>query len=441
MNTSATRSARARTQTAVTRALHVSAVTLLLASAACFDAAAPTGPGAKALDVVSRIDCVGSTVARSVSCTPAGAASLLLEDPQSGARFSAPAPLRDVILGNQGGYVKLTSSNIVVAGGVFAFDVTLQNKIPQAIGTTNGFSAAAAGSKVFFSAGPLTTSGTGSVDFVNGGGFFYDGTGTFTNSGQPYFQYVAILNTGAVSSAKTWRIRFDPGVLTFSFSVFVSTPVKFPNGYIDGNPSVLTMNPSETASLGGTVRSAVGNVVGGTITYASDDPTIASVAASGIVTAGPSRGVAYMSLTSGAIPNFLSTAVNVCPSTPTITSGVAVPGVIDVNDCYSSFAGNSRPDPTFLSDMYRITLTAGQQIAITMTTDGTFDPALTLAGPQGIVEATAVNVGSTATIPAGAAVQQSGVYTVEAGQSADFATASSAPGYTGNYTITVTVTP
>jgi len=160
------------------------------------------------------------------------------------------------------------------------------------------------------------------------------------------------------------------------------------------------------------------------------------------VTAGPTNGIAYVYLQSGLIPNFLSTAINVCASTPSLTTGASVNGTIDAADCASSFAGNnSRPDPTYRSDMYRIALTAGQQIAITMTSDGTFDPFLTLAGPQGVVEATAVNVGATATIPAGAAVLQTGIYTIEAGQSMDFTSASSAPGYVGNYTLGVTVTP
>jgi hypothetical protein len=424
------------TVAAATRWLGVSA--LLLAGAACFDAQAPTSPDAAALSVISRIDCVGSTVARSVTCTPAAAASVVEDDPQSGTRLMAPKPMQDLILGNQGGFVKLTSSNINVASNVFSFDVTLENRIAQPIGTTNGFSAAAGGSKVFFSAGPQLTSGTGTIDFVNpGGGFFYDGVATFTSANQPYFKYVAILNTGDVTAPKNWKLRFDSGVLTFSFSVFVSTPVKFPNGYVDGNPNVLTLNFAETsASLGGTVRSAVGNTIAGTIDYASSDGTVASVNASGVVTAGGANGLAFISLSSGAIPGYRSTAVNVCASTPTLTSGVPVIGTIDANDCFSSFANSGRPDPSFLSDMYRISLTAGQQIGVTMTSDGSFAPCVVIADPQGVQVSFACTTGSTATIPAGAAVSQSGIYTIEAGQADPFD-----PLPTGGYTLGVTVTP
>jgi hypothetical protein len=414
------------------------AASLLLLSAACFDAAAPTSPQAASLSVLSRIDCVGSTVARSIACTPAAAASVVQDDPQTGLRFAAPKPMQDIILGNQGGYVKLTSSNINVASNVFSFDVTLQNKIVQPIGTLNGFSADTAGSKVFFSSGPQLLTGTGTIDFVNpGGGFFYDGLHMFTASNQPFFRYVAILTTGDVSAAKTWRLRFDPGVLTFSFSVFVNTPVKFPNGYVDGNPNVLTLNFGQTTStLGGTLRSAVGNALPGAIDYLSLNPSVASVNTGGVVTAGNANGLAFVQLSSGSIPGYRTTAVNVCASTPTLASGVPVVGTIDASDCYSSFANAGRPDPGFQSDMYRISLTAGQQIGVTMTSDGSFAPCLVIADPQGVQFAFTCTTGSTATILAGAAVPQSGIYTIEAGQADPFD-----PGPTGGYTLTATVTP
>jgi hypothetical protein len=227
-------------------------------------------------------------------------------------------------------------------------------------------------------------------------------------------------------------------VLTFTFSVYVSAPVKFKDGYVAGNPSVLTLNPAEqSASLGGTVYSAVGNVMGGTIGYVSNAPGVASVNAAGVVTAGASNGIAFITLSSGAIPNVRKTAINVCASTPTLVSGAPVMGTIDATDCFSSFAGNNdQPDPSFQSDLYRVTLTAGQQIGITMTSDGSFDPCLALADPAGVlVFRPACSSGATETIPLGAPMPVTGVYTIEAGQTAPFA------GTPGNYTIGVTISP
>ncbi|MDB4884005.1 MAG: Regulator of chromosome condensation repeat-containing protein, partial [Gemmatimonadetes bacterium] len=251
---------------------------ILLSAAACGEIGAPpTAPDREGLRVTTRLECVGSTTARSVSCSQSGSPMVTTSEPNGSMRV--PAPMRDVILGNQNGYVKLTSSNVSVAGGVFSFDVTVKNLLVQAIGTTTGSNVAPSGIRVFFASGPVMMSGTGTIDFDNGsGGFYYDNVATFTASNQPYFQYTTRLLRDSTSSPKTWRLRFDPGVLTFAFTLYVSAPVQFPDGYVSGNPNVITVNPGELSSpIGGTVRNAVNNVIGGTITYTSGDPTIASV--------------------------------------------------------------------------------------------------------------------------------------------------------------------
>lgn len=413
-------------------------LTLALGAAACAELAGPpTAPGADGLRVTTRIECVGSTTTRTVRCAEPAPATVTMPDDPSGSRIAVSGPVRDVILGNQGGYVKLTSSNVSAGGGVFSFDVTVQNRIVQPIGTTTGSNVAPSGIRVFFATGPQVLTGTGTMDFDNGsGGFYHDGTGTFTNANQPYFQYTERLANGEVSSPKTWRLRFDPTVLTFSFTLYVSAPVQFPDGYVSGNPNVVTLNPGEqSVAIGGSVRNAVNRVIGGPITYTSLDPSIATVNASGVVTGGPSRGITYVELQSGIIPNYISSAVNVCADTPTITSGASINGTIDASDCYSGFAtAQGRPDPNYLSDMFRISLTAGQQVTITLTADATFSPFLTLVDPLGVVERATIGggFGTTATI-SGHSVQRSGVYIIEAGQ--DNLTLG------GNYALNVTVIP
>src|SRR5437868_4010643 len=164
---------RMRTGLSLSRiALPVGIAGLVLAAAACSEVV-PTSPDLTPLRVESRIECVGNTQTHAVSCAQPTAASVSQVDPVSKTRIDVPGPMRDVILGNQGGYVKLTSSNIVVAGGVFAFDVTVQNKIVQAIGTSNGFSADPSGIRVFFNSGPVVLTGTGLMDFDKGGGLCY----------------------------------------------------------------------------------------------------------------------------------------------------------------------------------------------------------------------------------------------------------------------------
>ena len=168
----------------------------LLTAAACTDVIAPlAAPDQEGLRVTSRIDCVGSTTTREVRCADAAPTTVTLpEDVEP--RMRITAPVRDVILGNQGGYVKLTSSNVSAVAGVFSFDVTVQNKIAQTIGTTTGSNVAPSGIRVFFASGPTASGGT--MDFDNGvGGFYYDSVGTFTASNQPFFRYTERLVSGA----------------------------------------------------------------------------------------------------------------------------------------------------------------------------------------------------------------------------------------------------
>jgi hypothetical protein len=415
-------------------ALRAGIVGFVLAAAACSETV-PTSPDLALLRVESRIECVGNTQTRAVSCTQPAVASVSQTDPVSKARIEVPAAMRDVILGNQGGYVKLASSNIVVGGGVFAFDVTVQNKIVQSIGTTDGSTVDPTGIRVFFNSGPTVNSGTGVMDFDDGsGGCYCDGRFMFTASNQPFFKYSALLKKDSVSTAKTWRLRFDPGVLTFSFTLYVSAPVQFPNGYVSGNPNVLTLNYGQTSpAMTPSVRSAVNNVISGTVAYTSDSALVASVdAGTGAVTAGSTRGITYINLSaaSGTIPNYISTAVNVCASTPTVSSGAVINGDIDVNDCYSGFAtAQGRPDSTYRSDMYRISLTAGQNVDITMSA-GAFIPWIGLVDPIGVVEAF-TNSGHVSHF-----AQRSGTYIIEAGQDDPFALTNPGP-----YTLSVTTTP
>src|SRR4051812_43256751 len=183
----------------------LAAFALVTSAGACADAVPLTAPDPQSIRLEARIDCVGDVRTSSVHCVSAAPAELTASAPGSTMRSPVAGSVRDIILGNQGGYVKLTSSNITVdnVNGVFAFDVTLKNLIAQPLGTTNGTFVSPAGIRVFFFSGPQMTSGTGTVDFVNpSGGFFYDGVATFTQAGQPYFRYDTLLTTAQTSAAK-----------------------------------------------------------------------------------------------------------------------------------------------------------------------------------------------------------------------------------------------
>ncbi|HEU4885797.1 MAG TPA: hypothetical protein VFT45_26410 [Longimicrobium sp.] len=184
-----------------------------------------------------------------------------------------PGVSADLIVG--GGYVTLTSSNVAYNSGTgyFTFDVTVRNNMGQPIGTTDGSTADANGIRVFFHSGPTVTAGTGTISVLA------DGTGTFTASNQPYYQYTTVLDSAEVSAAKTWTLVMPPTVQNFSFLLYVSAPVQYPQGWID-----VTLNPT-SVSPGGSpstatavVRAAVGTVITtGTVSWSSANTTNATV--------------------------------------------------------------------------------------------------------------------------------------------------------------------
>jgi DNA/RNA endonuclease G (NUC1) len=129
----------------------------------------------------------------------------------------------DVVVGGQDVYVRLTSTNVAYDGDseTLSADVTLQNLLPQAMGTTDGATVAPGGIRVFFASGPTATSGTGAVTVANA-----DGEADFISTAQPYFEYDQKLDSGAVSTSRPWRFNVPATVGTFTFRVYVSTPLK-----------------------------------------------------------------------------------------------------------------------------------------------------------------------------------------------------------------------
>jgi len=182
------------------------AALLLVALAGCSDqpaapAIAPAQPPALAA-LTCRVDVRRGSLSCTDAVASAGNGNLL-------------------IVGGQGHYVRLTSTGIAydAATDLFSSTVTVQNLLQQALGTTDGVTADAAGVRVFFSSGPTTTAGTGTVVVANA-----DGTGTFTAPGQPYFQYAGPLAPDSTSEGKVWRFKVN-GAASFSFTVYVAAQV------------------------------------------------------------------------------------------------------------------------------------------------------------------------------------------------------------------------
>jgi hypothetical protein len=388
-----------------------------LLAGACADAGNPAGPAARApvqpATALVALTCTASVQARSVRCGPTGGEGI-----------------RPIIIGGQNQYVSLASSNIQIAADTFAFDATVTNLIPQAIGTTDGQTPDPAGVRVFFGAGPTSTSG-GTVTVANP-----DGTGTFTAAQQPYYQYSDVLTQDSTSSVKRWKLRFSPEVTGFTFRVYVSAAVQYPDGYVDGTPYVLSLDPNESRALPGVVRSPVGDVLGDeTVSWSSSAPSTAAVSGTQ-VTAGAARGFATLTPSSGPRPGLFPTSVSVCQST-VVGNGTVLPSSIASTDCFSSYGSNTGgPTTSYYADLYRVALTAGQTVTVTMDSGDNLDTYLLLASPTyGFLvagndddDSGTLGVGSSMTYTA----TTSGVYVIEA---------STFNGLdTGNYTLHVTIT-
>jgi hypothetical protein len=192
-------------------------LTLTLMAGACDDPVTPTPPGDDPAPQPNVIACRADVVAETVSCVRPTV------DP-------APSLALSGILGGQGTYVQLTSSNVRYASGLFEADVTITNLIAQPLGTPDGTTVT--GISVFFHSGPVVTSGGGTVTVANP-----DGTGTFTAAGQPYFAYNTILHQDETSAGKTWQWNVPVTVTAFEFSVYVSTDIPVASGVWEARPS------------------------------------------------------------------------------------------------------------------------------------------------------------------------------------------------------------
>jgi hypothetical protein len=187
-----------------------------LIAAACSDGvnmvsphavAAPSGPR------VSRttLACTATLHPQMVVCKPAAAGG-------GSAATAASSPIRkNIIVGKQNVYVFLNLTNFAYSNtNVFSFNATVQNLMTQPIGTQNGTAVAGGGVDVFFTNGPFVACGTGTVSAVG------TSTGTFTASGQQYYQYNQIIKPDSTSAIKTWSFQLSPSVCGFNFYVEVS---------------------------------------------------------------------------------------------------------------------------------------------------------------------------------------------------------------------------
>jgi hypothetical protein len=149
-----------------------------------------------------------------------------------------------LVVGGQGTYVSLQATGTVFdpVEATFTMDVTVQNLIPQPLGTEDGSALHADGVRVFFNSGPVGAGGA--VVLLNA-----DDTGFFLSAGQPYFQWSEMLAENQTSGARSWEFGLQPGVTSFSFTAYVAAQVPFPQGWVDLGTAADTLLEGSTAGL------------------------------------------------------------------------------------------------------------------------------------------------------------------------------------------------
>ena len=209
------------------------AAALVLLSA-CADEGLVAPPVGEAPAPLALLSCVADVRAQAVRCQPG-------TPPAAGVNGN-------LILGGQGTYVRLASSNTDYdsATSTFRMDVTVQNLLGQPIGTTDGTTVDPGGLMVFFAEGPTATVGPGTVDVAN-----EDGSAVFLGAQQPFFRYVERLTTEQTSAAREWRFSVPHAVQQFTFGVYVSAAVPHEQALamIDLDPRTLAVGGFHSCAL------------------------------------------------------------------------------------------------------------------------------------------------------------------------------------------------
>jgi alpha-tubulin suppressor-like RCC1 family protein len=206
-------------------------------------------------------------------------------------------PSKIILGGPNGTYVRLTSSNLNYGAGIYTFDVTVQNLIPQTLGIgTNGLPDGNGVSVVFWQE-PIATEGTGIITVNNAQ------RATFTRPDELYYRYDQTLAKDQTSASRQWNFSVPATVVRFGFSVYVAAAVQYPEGWIEitGAPT-LQVARGGTLTLGAVVRDPLGRDItasAGPVVWSLTDPSVATISGA-ILTGAATSGNTTLSAIAGA---------------------------------------------------------------------------------------------------------------------------------------------
>ena len=362
------------------------------------------------------MECNVDVAARSVSCG--------LPRPGSGIRA-------DLILGKP--YIAFSSSGFTSSRGDAAnedtssFNLALQNKIGQPIGTTDGTTPHANGNRIFFHAGPTVTavstgdiaSATIRVDNAFGTATFTSPDGSYTATNKPYFRYLGVLAKEAISPAQLWRFVYSSNVSRYSYSVLVSAPVQYEQGWITVSPAASTLEVTQTATLTGAAYDASGAALTEGMTWSSSNTSVATVNPStGEVTAA-GVGTATITATSSVNAQRTGSAVITVDARPTVSSTSPTNGATSVAKS-TTITVNFSESVNFSTSSFTLKCPASEVSSRSFTlssspaTSATITPSSSLPGGtvcEVVVVANQITDADTNDGPSGAADQMAANYT------------------------------
>jgi hypothetical protein len=269
---------------------------LLSAFAACESGDPVAPPVDTPAPALARLECTVTVATGAMACAQ--------QTPGTGSA-------RGIIVGGQNRYVALEAGGHAysAADSVYSMAVTLQNLMPQPLGTLDGTTPDSAGVRIFFDTEPFALAGDASATLTL---LSPVQRTTIMRASQAFFAYDQIVGPNQTSDPVTWRIHMPPAVTSFRFFVYVQGEVPFPDGVIGVTPAADTMTVGGTVFFVPRVMNAVGDTLPNQIvTWSTSDPDIATVDPQGIVTA-VAPGTAVITATQGSLTG--SASMVVCPA-------------------------------------------------------------------------------------------------------------------------------
>jgi hypothetical protein len=253
----------------------------------------------------------------------------------------AQGPTFDIIMGMP--YVSLTTSGVMVSNGdpansdTTTLTWTLTNEITPPIGTADGTTPHPDGTRMFFTSGPVATAGSYfkpralfvSADNALGPATFTSAQGQFWTN-RRFYQINGVLAQGDSASTLV-RFVYDARVTAFTYQLLVATPVQYEHGWITIAPAPApVLAPGETTTLTGTAYNHRGEIQFDALVWSSSDTTVATVDASGVVTA-VGQGTATITATSTVNAQRTGTRTVTVDAVPAVASTTPANGATNIS--------------------------------------------------------------------------------------------------------------